>query len=759
MSAEHVAVNAPPAHQSADSGPEADVTRRVAVAPAGTALSRLPVWSAPGLEEVGNPDGDDERRANAVAEDLLAQPAPPAAGTPDDLPAGPGPPPGGDPAGATAPTLPQPPPSRPAPVDPRLPAGVNGVLGTEGSPLTPSLRSWAEQGTGHDLGGVRVHTGADAVQSAAAVNAAAYAVGQQVVLSGEASRGGSTHDSELALLAHEIGHVVQPPRESLLGRRSLKNFVPKAPVEDVPELIRTIPDAMKVLARIEWDASAQQMKVPPGVLAPAAVAVFTKNYVIALGSTGAVAAVDPRDPVKQPLPDQSGEALLETYSGRLWGIGYAEGDDGTIVDVLLGLGVVRAPDPTAKPEESIYLTFLPDVELSPALVASLRSRAKGGAGNASEAPDWATDSVRKLRRRQTAKTGSGTMGAGPGAGSQGSGTGGGGTADQKAGDQKAAGDGRAADDKTARDQTARDQTAGDRKPGDTTGSTGKKPGEGVGGAATTGSKSSGPAPAGPPLRGPATYDVQVSASGAPQLKITIDRASTTIPLKDGETDAELDKRVGAAEQALQDSRDPTKSVKLAGGVDQTGFVQKKGDTQGAAQSAQEAQKQALSTRTAATPGELGVGGKGIANAAEYPSAVTMSGSAPKEPAITVSGATNEFTMTLDYAARSFGLQDEVWNRLQSIQFYWEVIDVSGLTAKKAKALVGETALGKGKQQGAFGAVGTNFKRDANAVGEDQSADVKMMSDEDWPWEARSAYLAVIGLSNSVRLLGSVIGSF
>ena len=55
-------------------------------------------------------------------------------------------------------------------------------------------------------------------------------------------------------------------------------------------------------------------------------------------------------------------------------------------------------------------------------------------------------------------------------------------------------------------------------------------------------------------------------------------------------------------------------------------------------------------------------------------------------------------MVLDYAARSMGLQDEVWNRLQNINFYWELLDVTGLTEEGAKQRHEQTDVGEGDQQ-------------------------------------------------------------
>ena len=91
-----------------------------------------------------------------------------------------------------------------------LPSMVYDVLGSSGQPLDLHTRAWLEPRFGHDFSSVRVHTDARAAESARAVNALAYTVGDDVVFdSGQyaprTERGGH-------LLAHELTHVVQQSR-------------------------------------------------------------------------------------------------------------------------------------------------------------------------------------------------------------------------------------------------------------------------------------------------------------------------------------------------------------------------------------------------------------------------------------------------------------------------------------------------------------------------------------------------------------------
>ncbi len=84
---------------------------------------------------------------------------------------------------------------------------VRDVLSGSGSPLDASVRSYMEPRFGHDFSKVRVHSGSRAAESASAVNALAYTVGNNVVFNRGAYRPESA--SGKRLIAHELTHVVQ----------------------------------------------------------------------------------------------------------------------------------------------------------------------------------------------------------------------------------------------------------------------------------------------------------------------------------------------------------------------------------------------------------------------------------------------------------------------------------------------------------------------------------------------------------------------
>lgn len=84
---------------------------------------------------------------------------------------------------------------------------VHEVLRSPGQPLDTATRAFMEPRLGHDLSKVRIHTDSHAQQSALAVNALAYTVGNDLVFGG-----GHFAPQTIAgrrLLAHELAHVIQ----------------------------------------------------------------------------------------------------------------------------------------------------------------------------------------------------------------------------------------------------------------------------------------------------------------------------------------------------------------------------------------------------------------------------------------------------------------------------------------------------------------------------------------------------------------------
>jgi hypothetical protein len=84
---------------------------------------------------------------------------------------------------------------------------VHEVLSSPGKPLDAGTRAFMEPRFGHDFSHVRVHTDEKAAQSARAVQARAYTVGQNVVF-GAGEYGPGTQAGQ-RLLGHELTHVLQ----------------------------------------------------------------------------------------------------------------------------------------------------------------------------------------------------------------------------------------------------------------------------------------------------------------------------------------------------------------------------------------------------------------------------------------------------------------------------------------------------------------------------------------------------------------------
>lgn len=86
---------------------------------------------------------------------------------------------------------------------------VHEALRSGGEPLDVETRAFMEPRIGHDLSGVRIHTGSRADESARAVAANAYTVGQDAVFA--AGRFNPRTSEGQRLLAHELAHTIQQP--------------------------------------------------------------------------------------------------------------------------------------------------------------------------------------------------------------------------------------------------------------------------------------------------------------------------------------------------------------------------------------------------------------------------------------------------------------------------------------------------------------------------------------------------------------------
>jgi hypothetical protein len=101
----------------------------------------------------------------------------------------------------------------------KAPPIVGDVLRTPGQPLDAQTRPFMEARFGHDFSNVRIHANEKAEQSARAVNALAYTVGQDIVF-GAGSYQPSTNAGR-KLIAHELTHVMQQKGQTQVADSNL----------------------------------------------------------------------------------------------------------------------------------------------------------------------------------------------------------------------------------------------------------------------------------------------------------------------------------------------------------------------------------------------------------------------------------------------------------------------------------------------------------------------------------------------------------
>jgi hypothetical protein len=101
-----------------------------------------------------------------------------------------------------------------------VPPIVHDVLRAPGQPLDAPTRAFMEPRFGHDFSSVRVHTNSQAAESAQAVDALAYTVGNNIVFAPGQHAPNSQRGANL--LAHELTHVVQQQGETYQSGSLLK---------------------------------------------------------------------------------------------------------------------------------------------------------------------------------------------------------------------------------------------------------------------------------------------------------------------------------------------------------------------------------------------------------------------------------------------------------------------------------------------------------------------------------------------------------
>src|SRR5437762_12608422 len=126
-----------------------------------------------------------------------------------------------------------------------VPSALYEVIATAGQPLESSVRRDMEERFGRDFSTVRVHTETRAAESAAAVDARAYTVGEHVVF-GAGNYSPRTSEGD-HLLAHELTHVLQQQR-GLRSREALSVGAPDTAAEHEAERtadLMAVPDVSR----------------------------------------------------------------------------------------------------------------------------------------------------------------------------------------------------------------------------------------------------------------------------------------------------------------------------------------------------------------------------------------------------------------------------------------------------------------------------------------------------------------------------------
>jgi Domain of unknown function (DUF4157) len=168
---------------------------------------------------------------------------------------------------------------------------VHEVLHGAGQPLDGGARALMEPRLGRDLSGVRVHTGAQADESARALGARAYAVGRDAVFAAGQYDPGSREG--LRLLAHELSHTVQQTGGGGAGR-GLSSAAPAVAREPTPQDAPKKDESKKKPDPVTVTAPAEELLNPSGPIAPVKGSGQTSG-----GSAGQTPSATPAVPAPQ----------------------------------------------------------------------------------------------------------------------------------------------------------------------------------------------------------------------------------------------------------------------------------------------------------------------------------------------------------------------------------------------------------------------------------------------------------------------------
>lgn len=235
----------------------------------------------------------------------------------------------------------------------------------------------------------------------------------------------------------------------------------------------------------------------------------------------------------------------------------------------------------------------------------------------------------------------------------------------------------------------------------------------------------------------------MGSNGEPAIRVDVDGVRDTLPLREQESDDELDRRLDELEQRLGDERDPNLSRRVAHGASTTEIREVVGATAGRPLTAEEADRLTGSRAPDAAPGERVVS-SGRANAPAWPARLELFGINTSSPVTVVAGATNQAAMVLDRGPN-------VLDYFQRISYTWELINVTDAATPGDRIRMTEST-GVGESDDVVERAdghGANLRRQQGYIAEDIAA-------ESWP--ERFAALNLIALSAGIRTIGNVVSS-
>jgi hypothetical protein len=250
------------------------------------------------------------------------------------------------------------------------------------------------------------------------------------------------------------------------------------------------------------------------------------------------------------------------------------------------------------------------------------------------------------------------------------------------------------------------------------------------------------------------------------LNVWYDQAVEPIRMNEDESSGELLQRVADTVNRIKNERSAENSTRIIDGADQTGFQPSNTGADGDETSASR-----VSEGPQLSDEEL-YSADSIANALAYDSVIVNYGLADSEntdtamanhpSGIAVAGASNRLSMELDYSIAGGRMIDQVAARLQHIRYYWEIIDVTGLSPDDGTQQIENNPDERGEAIHPLSGELMTFRRDMDAIAEDTFADIDEAINDPYlmvNWPSHAAYLQLVGLSNGVRVVGSIVSSY